>query len=77
MPVHINPDDYCSQPDCTRPRATGEDLCSPCSRLARSVGRSVPFRSEGEAWEAVRAAADEARSIAACRAIWDAERDAA
>lgn len=38
MSYSIDPDRYCSAEGCTRPKATGETVCSPCSRLARAVG---------------------------------------
>ena len=38
MSYRVNPDGYCANEGCTRPKATGEDFCSQCVRLARAVG---------------------------------------
>lgn len=38
MSYKINPDGYCANAGCTRPKATGEEVCSQCARLARAVG---------------------------------------
>lgn len=41
MTYRIDPNDYCATEGCTRPKATGELVCSQCSRLARSTGSGV------------------------------------
>jgi hypothetical protein len=38
MSYKIDPSGYCANDGCTRPKATGEAMCSQCSRLARAVG---------------------------------------
>jgi hypothetical protein len=42
----INPDLYCSEGPCTRPKATGRAYCTPCIRLARAVGRRLDDEPE-------------------------------
>jgi hypothetical protein len=37
----INPELFCSEWCCTRPKATGREYCTPCIRLARAVGRHL------------------------------------
>jgi hypothetical protein len=37
----IDPDLYCSEGGCKRPRAAGRDYCTPCIKLARAVGRRL------------------------------------
>jgi hypothetical protein len=39
MSYRIDPDGYCIEDGCTRPKATGEQTCSQCLRLARAAGR--------------------------------------
>ena len=41
MSYRIDPNRYCVADGCTRPKATGEEVCSPCSRLARATGAEV------------------------------------
>jgi|HubBroStandDraft_2_1064218.scaffolds.fasta_scaffold3071981_1 hypothetical protein len=41
MSYWINPELYCSEWRCMRPKATGRDYCTPCIRLARAVGRRL------------------------------------
>jgi hypothetical protein len=41
MSYRIDPDRICSNKGCTRPRATGEEVCSQCARLARAVGAAA------------------------------------
>lgn len=41
MPYKIDPDGYCSKEGCRRPKATGEQVCSQCLRLARAAGAGV------------------------------------
>ena len=38
MSYRVDPNDYCATDGCHRPKATGEQVCSQCSRLARAVG---------------------------------------
>lgn len=40
MAYRIDPANYCAEEGCTRPKVSGEDVCSQCSRLARAAGRS-------------------------------------
>jgi hypothetical protein len=40
MSYKIDPEHYCVEDGCTRPKATGEQLCSQCLRLARLTGRA-------------------------------------
>lgn len=43
MTYRIDPNEYCTTEGCTRPKATGEWVCSQCSRLARATGsRELP-----------------------------------
>ena len=42
----INPDLYCSEWCCTRPKAAGREYCTPCIRLARAVGRRMDDEPE-------------------------------
>jgi hypothetical protein len=39
MSYKIDPDSYCTEDGCTRPKATGEQVCSQCQRLSRAMGR--------------------------------------
>jgi hypothetical protein len=41
MSYRIDPSDICVTEGCRRPKATGETVCSQCSRLARATGRDV------------------------------------
>jgi hypothetical protein len=41
MSYKINPGNYCSKDGCTRPKATGELVCSQCLRLARATSREL------------------------------------
>jgi hypothetical protein len=38
MSYKVDPNAYCATEGCHRPKATGEPVCSQCSRLARAVG---------------------------------------
>jgi hypothetical protein len=38
MSYKINPEGYCITDGCTRPKATGEQVCSQCQRLTRAIG---------------------------------------
>lgn len=40
MSYKIDPNEYCTEAGCTRPKASGEQVCSQCSRLARATGSS-------------------------------------
>jgi predicted RNA polymerase sigma factor len=42
----INPDLYCTEGCCKRPKATGREYCTPCIRLARAVGRRMDDEPE-------------------------------
>jgi predicted RNA polymerase sigma factor len=42
----INPDLYCSESRCRRPKETGRDYCTPCIKLARAVGRYLDDEPE-------------------------------
>jgi predicted RNA polymerase sigma factor len=42
----INPDLYCSEGCCRRPKASGREYCTACIRLARAVGRRLPDEPE-------------------------------
>ena len=44
----INPDLYCSEERCRRPKATHREYCTPCIRLARAVGRRLDDEPEEE-----------------------------
>jgi hypothetical protein len=45
MSYWIDPNSRCETEGCTRPKATGEAVCSQCSRLARLTGTPVsPLR---------------------------------
>jgi hypothetical protein len=35
----VNPDLYCSDKGCTRPKETGRQYCTPSIKLAKAVGR--------------------------------------
>lgn len=41
MSYWINPDLYCSEWPCTRPKATGREYCTPHIQLAKAVGRRL------------------------------------
>jgi hypothetical protein len=41
MSYKIDPNDYCTKEGCNRPKATGEAVCSQCSRLARAIGADL------------------------------------
>jgi hypothetical protein len=45
MTYRIDPDAYCTADGCTRPKATGEQTCSQCLRLAGAAGHP---ESDGE-----------------------------
>jgi hypothetical protein len=54
MSYRIDPNGYCATEGCTRPRATGEEVCSQCSRLGRAVGTpsaGVPKSSSAQTLE--------------------------
>jgi hypothetical protein len=42
----IDPDLYCSEGRCKRPKATHRQYCTPCIRLARAVGRRLDDEPE-------------------------------
>jgi hypothetical protein len=42
----INPDLYCSEGRCKRPKASGREYCTPCIKLARAVGRRLADEPE-------------------------------
>jgi hypothetical protein len=42
----INPDLFCSEGRCKRPKATGREYCTPCIKLARAVGRRMDDEPE-------------------------------
>ena len=46
MSYWINPDLYCSEGSCRRPKATGREYCTPCIKLARAVGRRMDDEPE-------------------------------
>lgn len=46
MSYKINPDLYCSEGRCKRPKATHREYCTPCIRLARAVGRRLDDEPE-------------------------------
>jgi hypothetical protein len=45
MTYRIDPDDYCTEDGCKRPKATGEQVCSQCLRLA---GATAPDRGTAD-----------------------------
>ena len=46
MSYKINPDLYCSEGRCKRPKATDRQYCTPCIKLARAVGRRLDDEPE-------------------------------
>jgi hypothetical protein len=42
----VNPDLYCSETRCRRPKETGREYCTPCIKLARAVGRRLDDEPE-------------------------------
>jgi hypothetical protein len=44
----IDPDLYCSEWRCKRPKATGREYCTACIRLARAVGRRLDDEPEDD-----------------------------
>jgi predicted RNA polymerase sigma factor len=50
---YVNPDLYCSEGRCKRPKATGRDYCTPCIKLARAVGRRMDDEPEEDPTEAL------------------------
>lgn len=46
MSYHIDPDLYCSERRCKRPKETGRQYCTPCIKLARAVGRRLDDEPE-------------------------------
>ena len=46
MSYNVNPDLYCSEGRCKRPKETGREYCTPCIRLARAVGRRLDDEPE-------------------------------
>jgi hypothetical protein len=42
----INPDLYCSESRCKRPKETSREYCTPCIKLARAVGRRLDDEPE-------------------------------
>jgi hypothetical protein len=46
LSYRIDPDLYCSEEVCKRPKASGRAYCTPCIKLARAVGRSLDDEPE-------------------------------
>ena len=46
MSYWVNPDLYCSEWRCKRPKETGREYCTPCIKLARAVGRRMDDEPE-------------------------------
>jgi hypothetical protein len=64
MSYRIDPSQYCTEDGCTRPKATGEQVCSQCLRLARAMGRPEDFRELPEARELLAPEAKPPRCVA-------------
>ena len=46
MSYRVNPDLYCTEGRCMRPKDTGREYCTPHIKLARAVGRRLDDEPE-------------------------------
>ena len=49
MSVRFNPDQFCSEEVCNRPRAVGSDLCLACQQGAGPIHKRLAERDESVA----------------------------
>lgn len=52
MTWRMNPDQFCTEEGCTRPRALGSDLCLACAQGIGPMQRHIAEREEPPAAEA-------------------------